>query len=92
MLAPAGAAQRLAPEAIAETGAVGAAVTSSDGMIVARGGDWPAEPSIAIPIHAEGAPISSVLLGRRADGRPHRSQAVAALGEVAAMAAVQPEG
>ena len=88
VLAPAGAAQRLAREALAETGAVGAAIMGADATVLASAGRWPAEPSIAIPVRAEGAPLSAVLLGPRHDGRPHRSQAVAALGEVAAMAAM----
>jgi hypothetical protein len=88
VLAPARAAQRLAREALAETGARGVAVTGADDMILASAGEWPAEPSIAIPVRAEGAPLSAVLLGPRPDGRPHGSQAVAALAEVAAMAAL----
>jgi hypothetical protein len=88
VLAPASAAQRLAREALAETGAIGAAVTGTDGSVLATAGDWPAEPSIATLIRADGAPLSAVLLGRRPDGRPHRPQAVAALAEVAEMAAV----
>ncbi|HEY3072784.1 MAG TPA: hypothetical protein VGJ46_08185, partial [Candidatus Limnocylindrales bacterium] len=88
VLAPARAAQRLAREALAETGARGVAVIGADDMILASAGEWPAEPSIAIPVRAEGAPLSAVLLGPRPDGRPHGSQAVAALAEVAAMAAL----
>jgi hypothetical protein len=88
VLAPARAAQRLAREALTETGAIGAAVIGADGLVLASAGEWPAEPSIAIPIRAEGAPLAAVLLGPRPDRRPHRSPAVAALGEVAAMAAM----
>jgi hypothetical protein len=39
-------------------------------------------------VAAEGAPLVAVILGPRRDGRPHRPQAVAALGEVAALAAM----
>lgn len=88
VLAPAPAAQRLAREAIAETGAVAAAVVGTDGGIVASAGDWPSEPATRVVVSAEGAPLTAVLLGPRRDGRPHRPQAVAALGEVAAMAAM----
>jgi hypothetical protein len=88
VLATAPAAQRLAREAIAETGAVAAAVVGADGGIVASVGDWPASPATTVPVGAEGTPLVAVLLGPRRDGRPHRPQAVAALGEVAALAAV----
>lgn len=88
VLAPARAAHRLAHEARSETGASGVAVTGSDGSILASAGQWPAEPTIAIPVRADGAPLAAVLLGPRHDGRPHRSQAITALGEVAAMAGV----
>ena len=88
MLAPMHAAQRLAREALAETGAVGAAVTRTDGAVVASAGRWPAEPSIAVPVRADGAPLAAVLLGPRHDGRPHRTGAISALGEVAAMAGI----
>lgn len=88
VLAPAPAAHRLAREAMAETGAVAAAVMGADGIVVASAGEWPAEPSITLRVNDGAAPIAAVLLGPRRDGRPHRPQAVAALGEVAAMAAV----
>jgi hypothetical protein len=88
VLAPARAAHRLAREALAETGAVGAAVMGRDGSVVASAGDWPAEPSIAVPVGADGAPLAAVLLGPRPDGRPHRTRAISALGEVAAMAGI----
>jgi hypothetical protein len=88
VLSPAPAANRLAREAIMETGAVAAAVVGSDGGIVASAGSWPAEPATTVPVAAEGAPLVAVILGPRRDGRPHRPQAVAALGEVAALAAM----
>jgi hypothetical protein len=88
VLAPAPAAHRLAREALAETGAVAAAVIGAGGVVVATAGDWPAEPSITVPVNGGHAPLTAVLLGPRRDGRPHRPQAVAALGEVAAMAAL----
>ena len=88
VLAPTPAAQRLAREAIAETGAVAAAVIGADGTIAASAGTWPAEPSITVPVNAGSAPLTAVLLGPRRDGRPHRPQTVAALGEVATMAAL----
>jgi hypothetical protein len=88
VLAPAQAAHRLAREAQAETGALGVAVISSDGVVLASAGVWPAEPSTEIPISSDEAPLSAVLLGPRPDGRPHRAQAVAALADVAAMAAL----
>lgn len=88
VMAPARAAQRLAREAQAETGALGVAVTSLDGAVLASAGEWPVEPSTAIPISSNEAPLSAVLLGPRPDGRPHRAQAVAALADVAAMAAL----
>ena len=88
VLAPAPAAHRLAREALAETGAVAAAVVGADGAVVASAGAWPAEALLTIPVGAEGAPLTAVLLGARRDGRPHRPQAVAALGEVAALAAI----
>jgi hypothetical protein len=88
VLTPARAAYRLAREAQVETGALGVAVTSSDGVVLASVGEWPAEPSTAILINSYEAPLSAVLLGPRPDGRPHRPQAVAALEDVAAMAAL----
>ena len=88
VLAPAPAAHRLAREALAETGAIAAAVVGNDGAVVASAGAWPAEALVTIPVDAEGAPLTAVLLGARRDGRPHRPQAVAALGEVAALAAI----
>lgn len=87
VMAAARAAQRLAREAVVETGAVAAAVIGTDGLVVGTAGEWPADSSITVPISAEGAPLTAVLLGPRRDGRPHRTQALAALGEVAAMAA-----
>lgn len=88
VLAPDRAAQRLAREAIAETGAVGAAVIGADGLVLASAGVLRTEPSITVPVRAEGAPLAAILLGPRADGRPHRALALEALGEVAGMAAV----
>jgi hypothetical protein len=82
------AAQRLAREALAETGAVGAAVVGLDGAVVASAGDWPAKSSTTIEVDADGAPLTAILLGARRDGRPHRPQTMAALREVAAMAAI----
>lgn len=87
VLAPAPAAQRLAREALVETGAVAAAVVGMDGIVVATAGEWPAEASITVPVQGASAALKAVILGPRRDGRPHTPQAVAALGEVAAMAA-----
>ncbi len=88
VLAPARAAHRLAREAQSETGALGVAVTGFDGSVLASAGEWPVEPSTAIPISSKEALLSAVLLGPRSDGRAHRAQAVAALADVAAMAAL----
>jgi hypothetical protein len=88
VLSPEPAAQRLAREAFAETGAVGAAVVGPDGAVMASAGHWPAEASTTIALDADGAPLRAILLGSRRDGRPHRPQTVAALREVAAMAAI----
>jgi hypothetical protein len=88
VLAPRRAAQRLAREAIAETGAVGVAVVGGDGAVLASAGEWPTEPSITVPVGTEGAALAAILLGPRRDGRAHRAPVLAALGEVAGMAAV----
>ena len=88
VLAAAPAALRLAREAVKETGAVAAAVIGSDGKVVASAGEWPAEPSITVPLNTGRAPLTAVVIGPRRDGRPHRPQAVAALGEVATLAAL----
>jgi hypothetical protein len=55
---------------------------------MASAGHWPAEASTTIALDADGAPLRAILLGSRRDGRPHRPQTVAALREVAAMAAI----
>jgi len=88
VLAPRRAAQRLAREAIAETRAVGASVVGVDGVVLASAGESRTDASITVPVRAEGAHLAAVLLGPRSDGRPHSAQALAALGEVAGMAAV----
>jgi hypothetical protein len=82
------AAHRLAREAIAETGAVGVAVIGTDGLVLASIGESSTEPATTVAVRAEGAPLVAVLLGPRADGRPHRAEALAALAEVAGLAAV----
>jgi hypothetical protein len=87
VLAPARAARRLAREALAETGAIAAAVVGADGAIIASAGEWPAETSTRIALSTDGAPLQALLLGARRDGRPHRAEAIAALGEVGGMAA-----
>jgi len=88
VLTPERAAQRLAREAMVETGAVGASVVGSDGAVLASAGALDGKPSTRIPVRANGALLDAILLGPRADGRPHRAQALAALGEVAGLAAV----
>ena len=88
VMAPLLAAQKLAHEALGETGAVGVAVADGDGRVLASAGHWPAEPTIEIPVRTDGAAFSAVLLGPRRDQRPHRSQVLASLGDVAAMAAI----
>src|ERR1051325_1189143 len=61
VLSPEPAAQRLAREAFAETGAVGAAVVGPDGSVVASAGDWPAKGPTTIAGDADGAPLSARL-------------------------------
>lgn len=87
VLSPERAAQRLAREAMVETGAVGASVVGPDGVVLAFAGASDTKPSITVPVRANGAPLAAILLGPRADGRPHRTQTLAALDEVAGMAA-----
>ncbi len=88
VMAPHLAAQKLAHEALGETGAIGVAVAASDGSVLASAGKWPADPLIEIAVRANGAPFSAVLLGPRHDQRPHRAQVVASLGDIASMAAL----
>jgi len=63
-------------------------VVRVDGVVLASAGESRTEASITVPVRAEGAHLAAVLLGPRSDGRPHSAQALAALGEVAGMAAV----
>jgi hypothetical protein len=88
VLAPERAAQRLAREAMIETRAVGATVVGPDGEVLGTAGEPVTDLFITVPVRAQGAPLTAILLGPRKDGRPHHAQALAALDEVAGMAAM----
>lgn len=63
------------------------AVTNRDGIVIASAGTWPpAEPAVAVPIHADGSTLGSVLLGPRLDRRPYDPTQLAALTEISALA------
>jgi hypothetical protein len=83
---PSRAAARLAHEAQIHTGAEGVAVLGSHGEIVGSAGTWPLEPVETVPIAAAGAPLGSILLGPRRDGRRYAPAHLRALADAAAVA------
>lgn len=86
VLEPRRAAARLAREAMRQTGATGVAVTGSGGAAVATAGTWPAEPAVAVEILPAGSVFRAVLLGPRADGKPHTPARLRSLATAGAMA------
>ena len=86
---PARASRRLLDEAIRELDAVGGAILDRKGGVVASSGTWPSEPEarIDIPDGRRTGPGPAVLvIGPRANGRPHDSRRLEALAEVVALA------
>jgi hypothetical protein len=90
MVDPNRAAERLAREAIAETRAIGAAVTNPLGKVIASAGTWPAEPGVAVRIGANETPFAVVLLGPRRDRQAYDRARLDALAEIGALAATAP--
>jgi hypothetical protein len=80
---PVHAAGRLAREAVAETGAIGAAVTGTNGHVLATAGKWPSATTVTVAIGFD-APLGAILLGPRRGGRPYDPAVVESLGEIAA--------
>jgi hypothetical protein len=84
---PTRASQRLVDEAVGQLDAVAGAVLDPGGHVVAIAGTWPAPPIVRIPLEF-GAPTPGTLaLGPRPDGRDHDPRHVAALTDVASLAA-----
>jgi hypothetical protein len=80
---PVRAAQRLANETCSEMGAAGVAVIDRDGATLATAGSWPQSVSTRLPIGRGKAAAGTLLVGPRADGRPHDARQVEELAELA---------
>jgi hypothetical protein len=87
---PVRASQRLVDEAVRELDAVGGAILSQAGGVVASNGTWPSEPAVRLEIpdgRARNRDGSVLVIGSRRNGRAHDPQRVAVLAEVVALAA-----
>jgi hypothetical protein len=81
------AAGRLVGEAVRELPAVGGAVLAADGSVAATAGLWPVEPLVRMTIPGGGGPMRLLAIGPRPDGELHDPRNLAALEDVAALAA-----
>jgi hypothetical protein len=85
LVEPASAAGRLAREVLIETRAVGVAVADGDGDLLGTAGTWPVDGATLVEV-GPGSPIGTILVGPRADGRPHEPETLAAAAAIAVMA------
>ena len=84
---PRRAAGRLIGEAVRELPTVGGAVLDAHGGVTATAGTWPVEPLIRVSIPGGGGPLRVLAIGPRPDGELHDPRALAALEEIAGLAA-----
>ena len=82
------AARRLAREAVAELGAIGAAVIDGSEAVVGTAGSWPTTVAARVPVDAPHASLAAVLVGPRRDGGPYDPRSLARLAEIARLAAL----
>jgi hypothetical protein len=77
------AARRLVAEAVRELPATGAAVVDAAGQTLATAGEWPQHASMRLPIGRGDSAAGMLLVGPRADGRPHDAREVEELADIA---------
>jgi hypothetical protein len=86
VLQPQRAADRLIREAVRELEATGGAVVGAADEPIAIAGSWPVAAVVRMPIAGQG-PLRAILLGPRADGRPHDPLTLAQLEDMADLVA-----
>ena len=86
VLEPKRAADRLVREAVRELEATGGAVVDAADQPIATAGSWPTAAVIRLPIAGHG-PLRAILIGPRADGRPHDPLTLARLEDIADLVA-----
>ena len=92
LVEPDEASRRLAGEAMRELEAAGAAVVGRSAEIIAIAGSWPQPASIRVPVGRGGTFRGTLVVGPRADGKPHDPRDVEQLAEVAILAGAAVRG
>jgi hypothetical protein len=86
VLEPTRAAERLVAETVRELEATGGAVVDGADTAIATAGTWPVASVVRLPIPG-GGPLHALLLGPRADGRPHDPRTIAHLEDTVGLVA-----
>lgn len=87
VLEPTRAAERLAAETVRELEATGGAVVDSADTPIATAGSWPVASVVRLRIPGGADPLRALLVGPRADGRPHDPRTIAHLEETVGLVA-----
>jgi MFS family permease len=86
VLEPTRAAERLVAETVRELEATGGAVVDGADTAIATAGTWPVASVVRLPIPG-GGPLHALLVGPRADGRPHDPRTIAHLEDTVGLVA-----
>jgi hypothetical protein len=87
VLEPTRAAARLVAETVRELEATGGAVVDGADSPIATAGTWPVASVVRLPIPGGADPLRALLVGPRADGRPHDPRTIAHLEETVGLVA-----